>query len=229
MIKRPEPRSQILKGREPDAPAASRPQIHNLMILQGSGGHTTEMLTMLKAYTKFDNIANRVHVVTQGDSSSRKQILDFEEWRTTQRSQFSGVYSIYTIPRARMVGQSWLTTPFTMLRSLWGIWDALRLSLPLSSYAAGKIQYPDAILMNGPGTAFVVAALVHVMKMLTFIPLNRASIVYVESFTRVDSLSLTGKLLWWGNMADVFITQHKSVAARYGLVCEPNFSARNFD
>jgi beta-1,4-N-acetylglucosaminyltransferase len=218
-----------MKGQDSETPAIFRPQIHNLMVLQGSGGHTTEMLTMLKAYTKFDNIAYRLHVVTQGDNSSRKQILDFEDWRASQRTRVSGAYDIHTIPRARMVGQSWLTTPFTFLGSFRGIWDALRVSLPLSSSITSKIQYPDAILMNGPGTAFVVAAIVHMMKILSIIPLNRAHIIYVESFTRVDSLSLTGKLLWWSDMADIFITQHKGVAARYGLVCEPNFSARNFD
>lgn len=50
--------------------------------------------------------------------------------------------------------------------------------------------------------------------------------VYVESFAKVQSLSLTGRLVHHSDVADLFLVQHASLAQRYGRVLASNFVVR---
>lgn len=123
--------------------------------------------------------------------------------------------------RAREVGQSYLTSVFTTLRSLA---DALLVVF--------RIQ-PDLLLANGPGAQPHAA-----QKSLFFagaasprpaagicVPLAAAAVlwravsgrpckvVFVESFCRVHTLSLTGRLLY--PVADAFVVQWPDLQRRY--------------
>ncbi|GJJ06666.1 hypothetical protein Clacol_000861 [Clathrus columnatus] len=77
-------------------------------------------------------------------------------------------FDIIKIPRARKVHQSLMTTP------------SLRKS------------YPDVLILNGPGTCVMLCIAVYVGR---FFMIQTPIVLYIESFARVKSLSLSGKLL----------------------------------
>lgn len=105
---------------------------------------------------------------------------------------------IVRLKRAREVKQSYFTSIFTTLyalcHSLWVV-------------ATAK---PDLIVSNGPGTAVpLVIANLLVAKLL----LRKTKTLYIESFCRVESLSLSGKIL--RPLADKFIVQWRQLKERY--------------
>jgi len=63
-------------------------------------------------------------------------------------------------------------------------------------------EMADILLLNGPGTCFVLCITVYLNK---FFGLQTPLVIYVESFARVKSLSLSGKLI--RPLADRFILQ----------------------
>jgi len=100
---------------------------------------------------------------------------------------------IYKIPRAREVGQSYLSSIFTTLHSL------------LSSFKLILLQpatRPDLLLINGPGTCLPIAFWTFAARILG---LSRGRIVFCESFCRVQSLSLTGYILHSLGIVDLFL------------------------
>jgi len=108
-----------------------------------------------------------------------------------------GQYCILTIPRARRVHQTLLTTPLSAFLSLIACIYHLSL-LPL----AKNQKWADILILNGPGTCFVLCITVYLNK---FFGLQTPLVIYVESFARVKSLSLSGKLI--RPLADRFILQ----------------------
>ncbi|KAG0314693.1 UDP-N-acetylglucosamine transferase subunit [Dissophora globulifera] len=137
-----------------------------------------------------------------------------------------GGYTIRRIPRSRHVHQSMLTTPFTLARSL-------LVALPLikrltcltkadvhpssSSSSSPKddttIRQRSVLLMNGPGTCFALALAVIGARMLGVPDEQTPDLVFIESFARVKTLSLAGKLLY--PLCDVFLVQWPDLAALY--------------
>jgi beta-1,4-N-acetylglucosaminyltransferase len=85
-----------------------------------------------------------------------------------------------TIPRAREVGQSYFTSFFSTLISFFSALGLLSLK-------------PDLLLVNGPGVCFPVVLSFFIGNVLG---LTNCSIVFIESFCRVTTLSLTGKLIY---------------------------------
>mmetsp|Transcript_7530 Transcript_7530/g.11598 ORF Transcript_7530/g.11598 Transcript_7530/m.11598 type:complete len:106 (-) Transcript_7530:60-377(-) len=69
---------------------------------------------------------------------------------------------------------------------------------------------PDLLLVNGPGTCIPIVAATLVFKCLGFC---RGDIVFVESFCRVKSLSLTGILLY--PVVDRFFVCWKELKQKY--------------
>ncbi|CAF4654753.1 unnamed protein product, partial [Rotaria sp. Silwood2] len=85
------------------------------------------------------------------------------------------------INRSRHVGQSYISSIFT---TLWAFFTVIPLVYRIR---------PKLILVNGPGTCIpiVIASLL----LSFFFLIDRPKIVFVESICRVQSLSLTGKIL----------------------------------
>ncbi|KAJ2799803.1 metalloprotease [Coemansia helicoidea] len=161
-----------------------------LCVVLGSGGHTAEMVRLLQG-VDFERYARRLYVVGRGDALSLNHVAAVE------RAQ-GGSHHVGLVPRSRAVGQPWLTAPVSVARCLWHV-------------AALLYDYsPDVILCNGPGNCVVVciAALVPRILGLKHIP-----IVYVESFARVHTLSLSGRLVY--PLADRFIVQWPGLAQMY--------------
>jgi beta-1,4-N-acetylglucosaminyltransferase len=190
---------QPLRGRPP--PRTRGDPAHILVVL-GSGGHTAEMLAMLRSLDTAV-YARRTYVVSEGDpvSAQRARALEAEFDRRSGGGggrpppPSSSPYDIWTVPRARRIHQSILTTPASCLRTLRA---ALRL-LRATSDAAAPPREPDVILANGPATSAIV---IFASLMLRFVDLSskghaRTRIVFVESFARVRTLSLSAKCVGW--------------------------------
>ncbi|THH07230.1 hypothetical protein EW145_g3527 [Phellinidium pouzarii] len=156
----------------------------SLAVFLGSGGHTSEALALVST-------------------------LDFLRY-TPRKYILVGspvTYEILVVPRARRVHQSLITTPPT---AAWSLITSLRhmLQAPLIS----RRSFADVLLLNGPGTCFVLCIAVYTLRHITpanvylkFFGLPSPRLIYVESFARVNSLSLSGKLLQ--HIVDRFIVQ----------------------
>jgi beta-1,4-N-acetylglucosaminyltransferase len=148
-----------------------------VMVVLGSGGHTAEMLTLLSALTN----EHKIHfIVAKTDTHSHEKAL---KWLSSEKIQAE----FHFIARAREVGQHWCSSILTSAVSL------------ISSIHLMRIC-PDILLVNGPGTC--VPIVIHAFISKCFMS-NR--IIYVESFARVKTLSLTGKIVY--PFVDRFIVQ----------------------
>ncbi|KAJ2284996.1 metalloprotease [Coemansia sp. RSA 2706] len=164
-----------------------------LCVVLGSGGHTAEMARLLQG-VEFDRYTRRLYIVGEDDALSLDQIAAVE----VRSSVYSGEYFVERVPRSREVGQSWASTPLSVARCL--------------ARTARVLLYhrPDVVLCNGPGNCVVVCVVALVPRILG---LKRIPIIYVETFARVRTLSLSGKLLY--PLADRFIVQWPQLLGRY--------------
>ncbi|EGZ12973.1 hypothetical protein PHYSODRAFT_260934 [Phytophthora sojae] len=181
-----------------NAKAAER-QIRVMAVL-GSGGHTTELLKLMKRL-KREVYTPITFVVAETDKTSQaKTELD---WKPTETDSFA------IIPRSREVGQSWSSTVWTTLRSF------------QSCLGLVYNRRPQLVLCNGPGTCIPICAAVLLFRVLGI--QSDSKIVFCESFARVQHLSLTGKLLYY--VADEFVVQWPQLQAKYprtkhlGVIC----------
>ncbi|EQL03245.1 glycosyltransferase family 1 protein [Ophiocordyceps sinensis CO18] len=205
--------------RRADGRSAPRPSHDYYLFVLGSGGHTKEMLMMMDdGFCDFANFHRR-YLISSGDRMSLHHLLDYEEQleqlcRAADSSP--GTHDTRTVTRARRVHQSLCTTPFTALLSIIDIFFVL-LSPPANEVGR-RLRYPTHILSNGPATGFLVALAAHVLKVFLIVPDDCMRFVYIESWARISSLSLTGKLLLYTGVADALYVQHQHVAAMHGLV-----------
>ncbi|KAJ6586985.1 glycosyltransferase family 1 protein [Mycena vulgaris] len=166
----------------------------SLAVFLGSGGHTTEALTLISALD-FTRYSPRTYVVSQGDALSAQKASELELSKATAASPPQ--YTILTIPRARRVHQSLVTTPPTAFYSLLSCVYHVTLA-----HGRARSSFADVLILNGPGTCFVLCIAVYVNK---FLGLSAPRVIYIESFARVKSLSLSGKLLY--PFVDSFVVQ----------------------
>ncbi|XP_011746089.2 UDP-N-acetylglucosamine transferase subunit ALG14 isoform X1 [Macaca nemestrina] len=169
----------------------------SILVVAGSGGHTTEILRLLGSLS--NAYSPRHYVIADTDEMSANKINSFELDRADRDpSNMYTKYYIHQIPRSREVRQSWPSTVFTTLHSMW-------LSFPLIHQVK-----PDLVLCNGPGTCvpICVSAL-----LLGILGIKKVIIVYVESICRVETLSLSGKILF--HLSDYFIVQWPALKEKY--------------
>lgn len=196
-----------------------KPSLQNpthLLVVLGSGGHTAEMLTMLRRLPSLSTqYTHRTYVVSSGDSFSAQKAAEFEQSLERQPG-YTGAYDIVTINRARRVHQSIFTTPWS---ALWCLSDCLKvLQGTHPQQQLSKTGYPDLILINGPGTAvcIVFAAIILLCFGLSgpkednaadkpFHNSGQMRTIFIESWARVKTLSLSGTLLL--PLVDRFLVQ----------------------
>jgi beta-1,4-N-acetylglucosaminyltransferase len=168
------------------------------LIILGSGGHTTEMLFMTKHLHKA--LYNPIYYCKAStDTTSRDRLRtvlgtnnhDFPEEDAKNRR-------LYDIPRAREVGQSYTSSVFT---TLYACFFAFRLVFQLR---------PELILCNGPGTSIPIILAGLVLRVLG---VKSCKIVFIESYCRVQTLSMTGKILY--PIADLFMVHWKELHKKY--------------
>lgn len=169
---------------------------------------------------------HRRYLVSTGDTMSAHALRDYEASLAAlcaARGTDPGTHDVVRVARARRVHQSLLTTPLSALHSLLDILPALR--------RRPTRRYPSLVFSNGPATGFFVALAIHALKILYVVPEGSMRFVYVESWARVSTLSVTGKLFHYTGLADFFAVQHAQAAARYGIrdVGQIVFNARRPD
>uniref|UniRef100_A0A8C6Z2H3 UDP-N-acetylglucosamine transferase subunit ALG14 n=1 Tax=Nothoprocta perdicaria TaxID=30464 RepID=A0A8C6Z2H3_NOTPE len=135
------------RRRGPRAPPLS------LLVVAGSGGHTTEILRLLSCLS--ESYSPRHYILADSDKMSEAKIRSFEQKRAETFSN-------------------------------------------------------SQILCNGPGTCVPVCICALLLGLLG---LKRAIIVYVESICRVETLSLSGKILYY--FSDYFIVQWPALKEKY--------------
>ncbi|XP_063283372.1 UDP-N-acetylglucosamine transferase subunit ALG14 homolog [Pelobates fuscus] len=182
----------VLRGH--GTPRSRKKEAVSLLAVAGSGGHTTEMLRLLSNLSTA--YSPRYYVLAETDTMSEERIRSFESTRNHESRP--PLYSIHRIPRSREVRQSWISSVFTSIKS------ALH-CFPLTA----RLR-PDVILCNGPGTCVPVCLSA---LLLGIIGIKKTIIIYVESICRVESLSLTGQILYY--FSNVFIVQWPLLKDKY--------------
>lgn len=207
-----------------------------LLVVLGSGGHTAEMLALLRDLD-CSKYTHRTYVVSSGDAFSVGKAQEFEvalakrvkgaakskqNVRSTGKAlPEPGTYDISVVSRARRIHQSLLSTPFSSLKCLLECFAVLNGSAAnvaiapkgkriLSRNTRRHSNYPDLILSNGPATGAIVILAAFILRFLAMPGTKRKMrTVYVESWARVRSLSLSGKILL--RVVDRFIVQWESM------------------
>lgn len=113
----------------------------SLLVLLGSGGHTGEMIGMLKNMS-LDRFAVRSYVSNDNDPLSLTRAKDMESSRP---SDSSVTVQYLTLSRARSVGQSWITSVFS---SAFCFWQCIQIL---------QTTKPSVILTNGPGSSVMLS------------------------------------------------------------------------
>lgn len=95
-----------------------------VVVLMGSGGHSTEMERLLvNLHRKYNQ---RIYIITKGDNLSLRRIYDMEESRKSRGRD----YHVVTIRRARQVGQSYITSIWTSLLCLYDCFKVVYATRP---------------------------------------------------------------------------------------------------
>lgn len=165
-----------------------------MITVLGSGGHTSEMISLLKGLN-MDNYAPRIYVVASGDGMSIEKITMFE--KTVNKVSKP---DLRVVPRARQVNQSYITSVFTTLCALFYTFPII------------FTTQPELVLCNGPGTCIPVCLWAYLMK---FLWIKDVKIVYVESICRVEHLSLSGLILYYLYAADHLLVQWSELQELY--------------
>lgn len=131
----------------------------------------------------FEKYTPRLYVVAENDQNSVDKIMTVEK--------DDSEYKIYVITRSRKVHQSYFSSILTTLKSTFDC-------APLLLHSR-----PDLILCNGPGTSVPVCVVAFLLKV--FYINSACRIAFIESFCRVKTLSLSGKILLY--LSDIFVVQ----------------------
>lgn len=133
------------------------------VVVLGSGGHTSEMFSLLKGISPC-RYSPLIHIVASTDVTSENRVLAAATL-LPQRT--------IKIPRSREVGQSYpssiITTVYALLYSFWII---------------ARLR-PNLVICNGPGTCLPIVISTFIWRILG---LCEGKVVFVESFCRVQRL-----------------------------------------
>jgi beta-1,4-N-acetylglucosaminyltransferase len=150
------------------------------MVVLGSGGHTSEMIQLIcNLPPKEYHPIIYVKAVTDQTSLGRVQAAGL----------LPPSCKVYNIPRAREVGQSYTSSIST---TIYAVYYAIKLIASLR---------PDLIICNGPGTCLPLCVSAFLWRCLGW---SYTRIIFVESYCRVENMSLTGRLMYdWVDMCAV--------------------------
>ncbi|KAI5475889.1 beta-1,4-N-acetylglucosaminyltransferase, glycosyltransferase family 1 protein [Pseudohyphozyma bogoriensis] len=181
-----------------------------LAVVLGSGGHTAEMMRLLKGVDP-SRYSHRIYLISSGDTLSELKALQLEKsflpsaFPSSATSTPSPPFEIHRIPRARRVLQSYWTSPFTTIQCfafcLWLVWIR-----PMWGGKRCRGGFADVVLMNGPGSCVPVAFAAFLPRILN---LPSPSLIYIESLARTKRLSLSAKIL--RKLVDRFFVQWESL------------------
>ena len=180
------------------------------------------MLSLLSGLDPF-SYTHRSYVTSSGDDFSASRAEEFElSLAGNDVTEKAGEgYSIHTVPRARRIHQSLLSSPITSLQCLYA---CLKL---LYHHPKG---YADLILTNGPATSLILILASTILRYFAFLPFlsprhpvetdadteasGKMRMIYVESWARVKRPSLSGRIIVWCGLCDRVLVQWKGLEAR---------------
>lgn len=145
------------------------------------------MLEIVKKLDK-NKYVPRFYVVSENDQNSVDKLLSIEKDKSE--------YKIYVITRSRKVHQSYFSSIFTTMRSFLDC-------IPLLLHSR-----PNLILCNGPGICVPVCIVAFLLKV--FYINSTCRMVFIESYCRVKTLSLSGWILLY--ITDLFVVQWPELA-----------------
>ncbi|KAH3900714.1 N-acetylglucosaminyldiphosphodolichol N-acetylglucosaminyltransferase anchoring subunit ALG14 SCDLUD_003716 [Saccharomycodes ludwigii] len=225
--------SQICKGETNSNNNNNNKIPKRVIVYLGSGGHTGEMIRLLKNYPVL--FKSKEMIVTYSDGQSYKNFKKTFCSTAAKDCTLSNIKYI-RLYKAREVGanvfSSFKSIILTNLIILFKL-TPLAIKLVLLSICSlfSKEKNPSdktIILLNGPGTCCLLSVF---FKMIQFIinfvivaKSGNIKIIYVESLARVKKLSLTGKILYYFGLADEFIVQWPELHRRldrskyYGII-----------
>ena len=117
----------------------------NVVIVFGSGGHTTEMLMMIGKGNIFERYGHIYFVIGQSDKWSENKIRDFFQTQCNTNLNTIKNLTFIRVFRAREVKQSYITSVFT---TIFAIVHSFFILAKLNIFSQ-----VDLVLTNGPGTA----------------------------------------------------------------------------
>lgn len=167
----------------------------------GSGGHTSEMLNLLSALDA-DRYRPITFMVADTDGHSRgKAEKQYGGGAKPGAARGASGPSprFVQIPRSREVHMGWATTVFMTLKA-WVVCIVKVWSVR-----------PELLICNGPGTCIPVILAIYVWKVLGC--MGSCRVIFVESFCRVESLSMSGKIAYL--LADDFLVQWPGLLDKY--------------
>jgi beta-1,4-N-acetylglucosaminyltransferase len=130
-------------------------------------------------------------------------------------------YNIAIVPRARKIHQPLLTTPisclYTLLSSFTPLLSTPPNQPPQNAYETAAADLPDLIVTNGPATAVILILASLILRFFNIRGANsrrKCKTIYAESFARVKTLSLSGKLLV--RVVDRFLVQWEELEGAGG-------------
>jgi beta-1,4-N-acetylglucosaminyltransferase len=136
-----------------------------IAVFLGSGGHTSEMMQLLRALPT-ETYHHRTYIVTTSDKFSMKKALEYEstlsEEATKKNESTPTSFDFIELPRARNVHQKWLSTPATVILAFGAC--CYHLVLRPLFFDRKKAVLPDLIIMNGPGTCVPIVASIYVLR-----------------------------------------------------------------
>ncbi|KAM4872610.1 LOW QUALITY PROTEIN: UDP-N-acetylglucosamine transferase subunit ALG14 [Thomomys bottae] len=169
----------------------------SVLVVAGSGGHTMEILRLVGSLSSA--YSPRHYIIADTDKMSASKINSFELDRAERDPPTTYTkYHIHRIPRSREVQQSWLSSVLTTVQATW-------FSFPLLL----RVK-PDLVLCNGPGTCVPICVCA---LLLGVFGIKKVIIVYIESICRVETLSLSGKILF--RLSHYFIVQWPALKEKY--------------
>lgn len=174
---------------------------HDVMILFGSGGHSTEMLMLIQNAKLAEKVKRRevgrvVCVISEDDIFAEDKI-------NTEFGRCKQWVEITRIKRSRRVGQSYLTAIWT---TIIGVLQSLHIIFKYK---------PKICLTNGPAISVSISVAIQCLQKITFGKLFKCKIIYIESFCRTKTLSLSGKLIYHLRLASEFYVQWQDLSILY--------------
>ncbi|AET38377.1 N-acetylglucosaminyldiphosphodolichol N-acetylglucosaminyltransferase anchoring subunit ALG14 Ecym_2667 [Eremothecium cymbalariae DBVPG len=172
----------------------------HVVVFLGSGGHTGEMLRLLKAYQGVLVSGTCCLYVCYADGASSEKIRQLIAGGGLKLRKV--VY--IGMPKAREVGSSKVESVRSIVRSMYHTYRVV------VGIRAKIGDAPHLVLFNGPGTCCVLTLW---LRTLDIFMRRSTKIVYVESLARIKTLSMTGRLLY--PFVDEFVVQWPELARRY--------------
>ncbi|CAD6450452.1 fb0a6e0f-85d8-4e0f-957e-cb2f460ea825-CDS [Sclerotinia trifoliorum] len=201
-------------------PTKKKDEPSHMVVVLGSGGHTAEMISLLRD-TNAARYKHRTYIISAGDNFSSTKAQDCEEriqsklrpsLPCTKSGEFdstTGIWDLIVVPRAREIHQPLYTAPIS---SFWCMLGCLKALYTISMTSTIHQQYPDILITNGPATAVIMILASFLLKFLGLAPIWKMQTIYVESWARVKTLSLSGKILLWLGIYDRFLVQWEGLA-----------------